>query len=81
MIGAFCAIAGVTTIEDDVILWARVAINKDVVIGKGAILLATSATDKSLEGGKTYFGAPAEEARKKWKELAMIKRLPELFNK
>lgn len=79
LIGAFAAIAGVTKIEDDVILWAQVAVNKDLVIGKGAIVLATSAVDKSLEGGKTYFGTPAEEARKKWREMVFIRRLPELF--
>ena len=75
LIGAFAAIAGVTRIEDDVIIWARVAINKDIVIGKGAVILATSAADKSLEGGKTYFGSPAIEARKKWKEMAVLRRL------
>lgn len=41
LIGAHCAIAGVTRIEDDVILWAKVAVNKDLVIGQGAIVLAT----------------------------------------
>jgi UDP-3-O-[3-hydroxymyristoyl] glucosamine N-acyltransferase len=81
LIGAHCAIAGVTKIEDDVILWAKVVINKDIVIGKGTILLATSGVDKSLEGGKTYFGIPAEEARKKWREIALMRRLPELFEK
>jgi UDP-3-O-[3-hydroxymyristoyl] glucosamine N-acyltransferase len=64
-----------------VILWGRVAINKDIVVGKGAVILALSALDKSIEGGKTYFGAPAEEARKKWREMVYIKRLPELFEK
>ena len=68
-------------IEDDVILWARVSVNKDLVIGKGAIVLATSGIDKSIEGGKTYFGAPVMEARKKWEEMAYIRRLPELFRK
>jgi len=81
LIGAHCAIAGVTRIEDEVILWGRVAINKDIVVGKGAVILATSAVDKSLEGGITYFGAPAEEARKKWREMVYLKRLPELFKK
>ena len=81
LIGAHTAIAGVTRIEDEVILWGRVVVNKDLVIGKGAVLLATSGVDKSLEGGKVYFGSPAEEARKKWKELAYIKRLPELFER
>jgi UDP-3-O-[3-hydroxymyristoyl] glucosamine N-acyltransferase len=81
LIGAHTAIAGVTRIEDDVILWAKVAINKDLVIGKGAVVLATSAVDKSLPGGVTYFGSPAVEARKKWKELVMLRKLPSLYNK
>ena len=81
LIGAHCAIAGVTRIEDEVILWGRVSVNKDIVVGKGAVLLATSAIDKSIEGGITYFGSPAEEARKKWREMAYLKRLPELFKK
>jgi UDP-3-O-[3-hydroxymyristoyl] glucosamine N-acyltransferase len=81
LIGAKCAIAGVTRIEDDVILWGLVSINKDIVIGKGAVILATSAVDKSMEGGKVYFGAPAIEARKRWKELAAIRRLPDVISK
>lgn len=81
LIGAKCAIAGVTRIEDDVILWALVAVNKDIVIGKGAIMLATSAADKSLEGGKVYMGAPAIEARRRWRELAAIRRLPDILDK
>jgi len=75
LIGAHCAVAGVTRIEDDVILWARVSVNKYLVIGKGAIILAMSGIDKSIPGGKTYWGVPAEEARKKWQELAKLKRL------
>lgn len=81
LIGAHCAIAGVTRIEDDVILWGRVSINKDIVIGKGAVILAHSGVDKSLEGGKTYFGVPAVEARRAWKELAALRQLPEIIVK
>ncbi len=81
LIGAHTAIAGVTTIEDDVIIWAKCAINKDLTIGKGAVLLACSAIDKSIEGGQVYWGIPAEPARKKWKELAYIKRLHEIFER
>ncbi|MEG1762366.1 MAG: UDP-3-O-(3-hydroxymyristoyl)glucosamine N-acyltransferase [Bacteroidales bacterium] len=81
LIGSHSAIAGVTTIEDDVIIWGQVVINKDLVIGKGAIILATSAVGKSLEGGKTYFGMPAIEARKKWRELAALRSLPDLLAK
>lgn len=80
LIGSHAAIAGVTRIEDDVIVWGRVAINKDLVIGKGAVILATSAVDKSLEGGKTYFGVPADEVRKKWRELAALRQLPDIIS-
>ncbi len=72
-------IAGVTRIEDDVTLWGQVVINKEVVIHSGAVVLAVSAVDKDLEGNKTYFGAPAIEASKKWRELAMLRKLPEIY--
>ncbi|MDK2909203.1 MAG: UDP-3-O-[3-hydroxymyristoyl] glucosamine N-acyltransferase [Bacteroidales bacterium] len=80
LIGAQCAIAGVTVIEDDVILWGRVSVNKDLVIGRGAVLLAHSGVSKSLEGGKTYFGVPAIEARAKWREIAALRRLPDIIS-
>jgi len=82
LIGSHAAIAGVTCIEDDVILWGRVSINKDIIIKKGAIILATSGVDKTLDGGgKVYFGAPAVEARKKWREMVAVKQLPDLLKK
>jgi len=74
-------IAGVSCIEDDVILWGQVVVNKDLTVGKGAVVLGTSGIDKSIEGNKVYFGAPVQEARKKWKELAMIRKLPEMYEK
>jgi UDP-3-O-[3-hydroxymyristoyl] glucosamine N-acyltransferase len=74
-------VAGVTTIEDDVILWGQVVINKDLTVGKGAIVLATAGIDKSIEGNKVYYGAPAEEARKKWREIALIRKLPEMYER
>ncbi len=81
LIGAHTAIAGVTRIEDEVLIWGRVSIDKDLIIGKGAVILAMSGVDKDLQGGVTYFGVPVMEARKKWKEMAYLRRLPELFDK
>ena len=72
-------IAGVTTIEDRVTLWGNVLVGSDLTIGKGAVIMAGSGTAKSLEGGKSYFGAPAEEARTKWRELAALRQLPDLL--
>jgi UDP-3-O-[3-hydroxymyristoyl] glucosamine N-acyltransferase len=81
LIGSQCAIAGVTRIEDDVILWARVVVNKDLVVGARSIVLATSGIDKSIEGGKVYFGSPVMEARKKWREMVAVRNLPDILDK
>lgn len=81
LIGAFAAIAGVTKLEDDVILWARVAINKDIVVGKGTVLLATSAIDKSTKGGQALMGSPAIDVRQYWRQYVAMRKLPDLLKK
>jgi UDP-3-O-[3-hydroxymyristoyl] glucosamine N-acyltransferase len=79
LFAAQVGIAGVVTIEDEVILWGQVGVQKDLTIGKGAIVLGQSGVGKSLEGGKQYFGSPAQDARTKMRELALVKQLPELL--
>jgi UDP-3-O-[3-hydroxymyristoyl] glucosamine N-acyltransferase len=79
LFAAQVGVAGVVKIEDDVILWGQVGVQKDLVIGKGAVVLGQSGIGKSLEGGVTYFGSPVREAREKMKEIAMMKRLPEII--
>lgn len=79
LIAAQCGIAGKTVLEDEVVLWGQVGVNKELVLAKGSVVLAKSGLTKNTEPGKIYFGAPAEEARKYWREAAMVKQLPELF--
>lgn len=81
LFAAQVGIAGATTIEDNVILWGQVGVSKTLTIGKGAVLNAQSGVKGSLDGGKAYFGTPAEDAREKMKELVWIKRIPELWEK
>ena len=78
LFAAQVGIAGCVEIEDDVILWGQVGVPSDIHIGKGAVVLGQSGLTKDLEGGKTYFGSPAEEARHKYRELALIRKLPEI---
>ena len=52
-----------------------------ITIGKKAVILAQSGISKSLEGGKSYFGTPAEDSRDKLKQMANVKRIPEILNK
>jgi len=68
-------------LEDEVTLWGQVGVISGITIGKGATVLAQSGVGNSLEGGKTYFGSPAAEAREKMRELASIKSLPSLVKK
>ena len=75
LIAAQVGIAGKTILEDEVTLWGQVGVNKDLRIGKGAVVYAQSGVPASIEGGKVYFGSPVLEAREKMKELAIVKRL------
>lgn len=79
LFGAQSAIAGCSRIEDECVIWAKSVVNKDLFIAKRTTLLALSAIDKSImEEGTTLFGMPAYDARKKWREMAYCKMLPDL---
>jgi len=79
-LGAQCGISGCTFIDDFCSIWAKSGVNKGLYIAKNTTLLAMSAQDKSVhEEGTVLFGIPADDARKKWKEMAYAKNLPELF--
>jgi UDP-3-O-[3-hydroxymyristoyl] glucosamine N-acyltransferase len=81
LFAAQVGIAGATVIEDEVMLWGQVGVSKTLTIGKGAEVYAQSGVPASLEGGRKYFGSPAENALVKMKELVWIKRVPELWEK
>lgn len=81
LIAAQVGIAGATIIEDGVTLWGQVGVSKTLTIGAGAVVLAQSGVPSSLEGGKVYFGYPAEEASVKKRELVWIKRIPQIWEK
>ncbi|HRE50914.1 MAG TPA: UDP-3-O-(3-hydroxymyristoyl)glucosamine N-acyltransferase [Flavitalea sp.] len=81
LIAAQVGIAGATTIGNGVILWGQVGVSKTLTIGDNAIVYAQSGVPSSLEGGKTYFGSPVEEASEKMRERVWIKRIPELWKK
>ncbi|MEJ2585268.1 MAG: UDP-3-O-(3-hydroxymyristoyl)glucosamine N-acyltransferase [Robiginitalea sp.] len=78
LIASQTGIAGCVVMEDDVTLWGQVGVTSAIRIGKGAVVLAQTGISKSLEGGKTYFGSPVEEARERLKQLAALRQFPEL---
>jgi UDP-3-O-[3-hydroxymyristoyl] glucosamine N-acyltransferase len=81
LIASQTGIAGCVVIEDEVTLWGQVGVASGITIGSKAVLMAQSGISKSLEGGKSYFGSPAEEAREKMKQLTYVKRIPEILEK
>lgn len=74
-------VAGNTKIGNNVTLYGRVAVNKNIEIGDNVVVMATSAVAKSLEAGKTYFGTPADEMRTFARQIALIRKLPEIWEK
>lgn len=81
LIASQTGIAGCVVIEDEVTIWGQVGIISGITIGSKAVLLAQSGIGNSLPGNTTYFGSPAEEARKKYRELSALKKLPALIKK
>ncbi len=80
LLGSQCGVAGCTYIDDDCKIWAKAAVNKDLYIAKGTVSLACSAIDKDVkEEGRTLFGMPAGDASAKWREMAMLRKMPELL--
>jgi len=62
-------------VGDDVILYGQVGVAQNLTIGNGVVVQAKSGISKDLEAGKVYFGYPAQEARKAYQELAILRRL------
>jgi UDP-3-O-[3-hydroxymyristoyl] glucosamine N-acyltransferase len=76
LLAAHTGIGGKTILEDDVVLWGHVGINKDIRIGRGAEVYACSCVSKSIEGQEKYFGAPAVPHMQAFKEMAAFRKLP-----
>ena len=81
LFAAQVGVAGAVDIKDGVILWGQVGVSKTLTIGENAVVLAQSGVPSSLEGNKTYFGYPAEDASYKRREIVWVKRIPELWEK
>lgn len=81
LIASQTGIAGCVIIEDEVTLWGQVGTTSGITIGTKAVIMGQTGVTKSVEGGKSYFGTPIEESREKLKQLANIKRIPEILNK
>ena len=81
LIASQVGISGCVIIKDFVTIWGQVGVTSGVTIGEKAVISAQSGVSKTLEGHKSYFGTPADDFRKKYKEIASIKLIPEILEK
>jgi len=72
-------IGGNTVIGDDVILYGQVAVIQNLVIGDRVTVNAKSLVTKNLQSGKSYSGNPANETTTVYRQLAALRRLPDLL--
>lgn len=81
LVAAQVGIAGATIVEDGVTLWGQAGVSKTLTIGANAVINAQSGIAKSLAGGKSYFGSPAQETSHRKRDMIWIKRIPEMWDK
>ena len=81
LIAAQTAIAGCVIVKDQVTVWGQVGIASGLTVGEKAVIQACSGVGKDCKPGVTYFGVPASEARKKYRELASLTQLPDFIKK
>ena len=81
LIASQTGIAGCVVVEDEVTLWGQVGVKSGITIAKGTEIYAQSGLGHTTDEGKAYFGSPASEARDKFKEMAYIRKIPEILEK
>ncbi|MFI1773798.1 UDP-3-O-(3-hydroxymyristoyl)glucosamine N-acyltransferase [Thalassobellus citreus] len=81
LIASQTGIAGCVVVEDNVTIWGQVGVKSGITIAKGTELYAQSGLGHSTIENKAYFGSPASEAREKFKEMAYVRKIPEILEK
>jgi UDP-3-O-[3-hydroxymyristoyl] glucosamine N-acyltransferase len=80
-IGRYCLIAGTaglagsTILGDGVLMGAGAGTAGHVTIGAGSVVYARAGVTKSWPPGSKIIGAPAQDVRGFWRELAALRRL------
>jgi len=68
-------ISGSVTLEDFVVLGARVGVNNHVTIGEGAQIAATSIVHGDVPPGARWGGTPAKPVKQWFREMTILARL------
>jgi UDP-3-O-[3-hydroxymyristoyl] glucosamine N-acyltransferase len=75
LIAATSGISGSTTIGDGVLMGGGVGTSGHLSIGAGSVVHGRAAVTKDWPAGSKLAGAPAQDIKDFWRELAMLRRL------
>lgn len=75
VLAAQCGISGSSTLEDYVVLGARVGTNNHVTIGEGAQIAALAIVSRDVPPGVRYGGFPAKPVKLWMREVFLLERL------
>jgi UDP-3-O-[3-hydroxymyristoyl] glucosamine N-acyltransferase len=73
-------ISGSATLEDFVVLGARVGLNNQVTIGEGAQIAAVSAVHGDVPAGARWGGTPAKPIKLWFREIKVLARMARQMN-
>lgn len=81
LMAAQVGIGGKTIIGDNVILYGQVGVAARLTIEDNVTVLAKSGVTKNLKANSNYFGYPAGEVKRMYRELASLRSLPDLIKR
>ena len=75
LIAAMSGLSGSTTIEDGVLMGGGVGTSGHLTIGAGSVVHGRAAVTKDWQAGSKLAGAPAQDIRDFWREIATMRKL------
>jgi UDP-3-O-[3-hydroxymyristoyl] glucosamine N-acyltransferase len=75
LIAAMSGLSGTTVLEDGVLLGGGVGTSGHLTIGAGSVVHGRAAVTKDWPAGSKLAGAPAQDIRDFWRELAVTRKL------
>jgi UDP-3-O-[3-hydroxymyristoyl] glucosamine N-acyltransferase len=79
LVVALTGIAGSTKLGDYVVLAAQVGVAGHLTVGDRVTVGARGGISHDIKAGETLWGTPAQPLKDELKQLAVIRRLPDLF--
>lgn len=81
LIAALCGIAGSSKIGDSVMMGGQAGVRDHVSVGEGSVIAGRSGVTKDIPPRSFVSGFPAMDHKEELKLEALIRRLPELFQR